>query len=189
MNEAPLLFLKTGAPGAEPLYFYEALAQHFEATHLSYDKINLALGEGVLAATSTQRRKVRRNINGRAQAALRSGESVVYDRLLNQYDQRRSIYDTVAHPLGALPLVLCMKAPIDVIATRLRDRYSKDALPFPRHLVKDADSLIGSATRRLSRLEQPMDTEPHLILDGQRDVSELIAQVVERVVDLRAAAG
>lgn len=186
----PLVFMKTGVEGAEPLGFYQAVAQAYDADLHSTDGIRLELSdEGTINFNRSMTLAVREETEWRTAASVAAGRNVVYDGFLNTFDRREDVRGLAAEH-GGFAVSMTMIAPIPLINERLAERFEADVLSIPRDLspLEDRLRVVQSMALHLQRGEwahrTPEEVGETIVLDGKRPVTELLGEVAVYVQNL-----
>lgn len=177
MHDIPLLFMKVGTPGAEPIGFYEDLATLYGADRVSTDDIRLDLGNGRLHLNARMNRMVRERADEQVGTALFEGFHVVYDGFLNAKQRRLEVIERVVEPVGAASVMLVIDTDWAIIERRLLERHDKGELGIPSHLVHDMDNFLDDMYDMRRFAEWPETDERRLSLDGALDTATLLAAV------------
>ena len=189
-SKVPLVFMKTGVEGAEPLGFYQAVAQAYRADLHSTDAVRLELSDaGTINFSRGMTRAVREETERRTAASVSAGRNVVYDGFLNTFDRREDVRGLAAEH-GGFAVSLTMIAPIPLINDRLAERFEADVLAIPRDLspLEDRLQVVQSMALQLQRGEwahrTPEEVGETIVLNGTRPVAELLGQVAVYVQNL-----
>jgi len=182
----PLLFMKSGLIGAEPIGFYQALASEYGAAVVSPQAVYAAeFGGTEKSIPGDMRRQVYRKTESQARDVLRAGTNVIYDGFLNKYERRQTVFWRVANAAGAQTILLCIDAPVRVIHRRLDEKAQAKHPDDGQAIAAEMVALGGTFRSMFATMEWPEDqgpcNEPYLLLDGQLTAEELIHQTREYV--------
>lgn len=155
----PVAFIMLGFPGSGKSYVSEWLAFYMGATHLRADDMRLAMfGEEQLEHHKNW--KYQRQVHGAmhyaSEQVLKSGYSVIYDANHNSLKSRQPIA-RLARETDALPILVWVKAPIELAKQRVLDREAAGG-----HKVFEIDFV----ERMANNLEEPTSNELVIELDG-----------------------
>lgn len=179
----PILFMKTGVICSEPLGFYDELAKRYAADLHVTDDICLELTGGFSRERSVVL-AVREIAETRTRESLAEGNNAVYDGFLNTYARRETVRKEVAGPSGAITVLICMHAPLDVIRARIIDRHKQNQLSIPSMLIPDVEQTLGVAERMISSVEWPRASEPHANLNGKMEDKGLLIRRVAKHMEI-----
>lgn len=183
MTERPFLFIKTGVLCAEPLGFFDELAERYEADLHVTDDINLELHDGRFDRSRGGRLKVRKEVERRVRVTLGEGDNAVYDGFLNTFKRREEVRQEVAAVSGAHTVLLCVRAPLELIKSRIYERHAKNQLSVPSALVPNVEDTIGVAEDMWRHVQWPrISEEPHANLNGAMSIGHLLSRVDEHLV-------
>ena len=183
--ERPLLFLKVGIICAEPLGFYDLLAETYEANLLGADDLRLAMSSGNrLDRSPAMQTLVTSEMKRRATDSLNDNRNVIYNEPANTKERRQRLC-ALAEDCGGLAVILVMRAPMNVIKDRIKSRYETNQLNIPSSLtsVKATRILAGQL---FATTQFPENDERPINLNGKQGAAQLVEKVQSGVLWLRA---
>lgn len=191
MAERPVVIARLGAYCEDPEGLYDALADHYDASHLVPVEIHDDLyGKGAGGRnTRSHTRAVDRRMMDLTEQALEGGKSVIYDASVDNPKKRNELWD-LAEDLR-VPVVL-LHTPVDeaVIFSRVRHRFANDKLYVPKE-EEPLKTHLNLARWTIGYTRNP-EVDPdqinleHLCIDGLSRVGNIIPQVDEYIADLRS---
>lgn len=148
-----------GIPGSGKSFVSDWLVPHMHAVHLRSDDMRLAMyGEEKIVFHTEW--KYQKQLHGGMQYAAKqiliAGYSVVYDSNHNTVKSRQQM-QTVATGLGLMPILVWVKAPLEIAKQRVLQREASGG-----HKVFD----ITFVDQMAQRLQLPTEDEIHIELDG-----------------------
>jgi predicted kinase len=159
------LFLMLGFPGSGKSYVANWLAPHMKAVHLRGDEMRLRMFNKNHPELHTW--KYQMQVIGAMQYAvgqvLEAGHSVIYDSNHNSVKGRLPL-EEVARKSGAVPVIVWVKAPLDVAKERVLARAAKGGI----HETFGLDFV----DRMANNLQPPTEGEIAIELDGTQSERE-----------------
>ena len=164
-----------GLPGSGKTHFTDQLVSGLGFERLNSDEIGQELFNKRYIYTADQIKKIHQVLNQRAQAALKTGQSLIRDVIHFEFEARQQIFQQ-AEQAGALSLIVWLKTPLPVVVYRnLKHKGHKRWLPTYKTMV-----------RLKAKLERPRPTEACLSLSGlassrkqYRDFSNYLSQLID----------
>lgn len=178
MRERPILFMKVGLQGAEPLGFYDVVADRYDADQHVLAEIASEYQptpEPPRGRVRRLREYVRQTAIDRCVESLQAGTNAFYDGFLNSRNHRKTV-TAVAQACGAQAAVLCVRAPQRLIEARLRERYEYDELYVPSSSTT-IDTVLNKMRGMRRGLEWPDATEFAIRLKGNTTTEEMLGRV------------
>lgn len=151
-----------GFPGSGKSYVSDWLTKSSGAVHLRGDDMRLRMFNESSPEIHTW--KYQQQLHGAMQYAveqiLESGYPVIYDSNHNSVKGRRPM-QVAAHKAGAVPIIIWVKAPIEVAKKRVAERTAAGG-----HQVFGLDFV----DRMANNLQAPDEHELAIVLDGTQDI-------------------
>ncbi len=168
-----------GLPGSGKSFVSDWLGPAFGAVHIRTDDLRDAMfGEEKLEYHHS--RKYQDQVHGAAyyiaEQVVLAGGSVIYDANHNARKSRAPL-QKLAAGVGALPIVVWVKAPLELAKKRVLDREAAGGMKvFELDFVE----------RMAKNLQPPTDTELCLELDGQANQQTQRQQFMEQFAKILA---
>jgi predicted kinase len=174
------LFLMLGFPGSGKSYVADWLAPHLKAVHLRGDEMRLRMFNENHPELHTW--KYQQQVIGAMQYAvgqvLEAGYSVIYDSNHNSVKGRLPM-EEVAKKGGAIPVIVWVKAPLDVAKERVLARAAK----APKGGIHEIFG-IDFVDRMANNLQAPTENEFAIELDGTQTEEAQRASFEEQLAAL-----
>jgi predicted kinase len=171
------LFLMLGFPGSGKSYVAEWLAPYLKAVHLRGDEMRLRMFNENNPELHTW--KYQQQVIGAMQYAvgqvLEAGYSVIYDSNHNSIKGRAPM-EEVARNNNAMPVVVWVKAPLDVAKERVLARAAKGGM----YKIFGTDFI----DRMANNLQAPTEKELAITLDGTQTEKEQRASFEKQLAAL-----
>lgn len=170
----PIIFTKAGIIEAKPPGFYDDLGEEYNAKLISVDQIRLDLNNGVISHDVELVGRADKEAKRQARRALKEGQNVIYDRFLNSFRRREQFRRDVVAPVGAMSILLCFQAPMQVIRDRIIARQRGDALIVPSGQISEVVRSLRLANEMADNTELPSPIEEALYLDGTHPTPQVL---------------
>lgn len=156
--DKPTLYLFVGAPGAGKTTVAQLIHESTGAVHLWADRERQAMFDNV-THTKQESEELYTRLNGRADALLAEGKSVIFDTNFN-YKKDRDHLRAIADKHGATTRIIWMTTPLEIARERAlhddhRDQNGYQAAMTPEEFAHLTD-----------HLEAPTDNEDFMMIDG-----------------------
>lgn len=187
--DRPILFYKIGVLGCAPLDFCETLAEEYDTSLVSSDRIRKELmdardAEGLdpVRAQNINSRDIKRVVSKRTSELLEKDGDVVLDIFCNTENSRKFPLDLVKSA-GALTIALWINTPFRLALERVTEWTEHDAFIIPRSRWKIPP--VQAAKAMMSHVEWPSHEEGVdwvFSLDGTGDTQNMLDQFDDGLV-------
>jgi uncharacterized protein len=164
-SDKTFLFLMMGHPGSGKSYVADWLAPHLSAVHLRADDMRASIfGEVRLEHHKNWKyqRQVHNAMKYTARQILRAGYSTIYDSNHTAVKDRQPMQEA-AGELGATPILIWVKAPLELAKQRVLDREAAGG-----DKVFESDFV----DRMAANSQPPTNDELVIELDGTQSAEE-----------------
>lgn len=159
-----------GYPGAGKTTTAEVIHELTGAEHLSSDKLRLELFPRP-SFSPEEHDTLYQTLDERTEALLGQGKDVIYDANLNRYQHRQDKY-AICQRTGAQPKLIWVQTPKEIARQRATDPQRQQLVPLGETLPQMFDRIAGI-------IEEPLENEPHITVDGTKVTPEYITNKLD----------
>ncbi len=180
--QKPLIVLFLGVPGSGKTTFARQLAQRLDGVVLTADAVRLSMYKSRELADAQRTNPEERKFSNQlvfgaldyaTKQIVKAGHSVLYDAIVSHRFERQEKYD-LGKELSINVVLIRIKVPKEVSVRRMQERE-----PMEDQRVFAEEKSIALTEHFASELEEPLDDEPVIYIDGEMPFEEQYSHFVE----------
>ena len=165
------LILMVGLPASGKTSLAKLIGKELNYIHLWSDELKATLFDNYSEAKEYSE-LIYGSLDYAVEACLKSQNSVIYDSLFDRYEIRKE-KTKIANKYNAETLTVYLKIDKNNAVKRAKKR---------KNLYTWEDSVEAVVDKFANQIEPPLDSEPHIILDGAIPLEDNLNKVVNHLV-------